>query len=54
MQECSVVTAPYYLRSRERGTIGVLGPTRMDYDRAVPAVGFFARTLTDTLSRLGH
>lgn len=52
MHECSVVTASYYIGTRERGTIGVVGPTRMDYDRAVPAVGFFARTLTQTLTRL--
>lgn len=51
MQECSMVTAPYYVGVRGRGTIGVVGPTRMDYDRAVPAVGFFARTLTHTLNR---
>jgi heat-inducible transcriptional repressor len=51
MQECSVVTASYFIGTRERGTIGVVGPTRMDYDRAVPAVNFFARTLTQTLSR---
>jgi heat-inducible transcriptional repressor len=52
MRECSVVTAPYFIGTHERGTIGVVGPTRMDYDRAVPAVGFFARGLTHTLSRL--
>lgn len=52
MQECSVVTAPYYIGTRERGTIGVVGPTRMDYDRALPAVGFFAHSLTQTLTRL--
>ena len=53
MHDCSVVTASYYIGTRERGTIGVVGPTRMDYDRAVPAVRFFARALTQTLSRLG-
>lgn len=52
MQECSVVTAPYFIGTRERGTIGVVGPTRMDYDRAIPAVGFFAQSLTETLTRL--
>lgn len=52
MRECSVVTAAYFIGTRERGTIGVVGPTRMDYDRAVPAVGFFARMLTQTLSGL--
>ena len=54
MHECSVVTASYFIGTRERGTIGVVGPTRMDYDRAVPAVGFFARALTQTLSHLGN
>jgi heat-inducible transcriptional repressor len=52
MQECSVVTASYYIGTQERGTIGVVGPTRMDYDRAVPAVNFFARSLSQTLTRL--
>ncbi len=54
MHECSVVSAPYFVGARERGTIGVVGPTRMDYDRAVPAVEFFARSLTRTLTCLGH
>lgn len=52
MRECSVVTAPYYLGTRLRGTIGVVGPTRMNYDRAVPAVNFFASTLSNTLTHL--
>ncbi|BDI31914.1 heat-inducible transcription repressor HrcA [Capsulimonas corticalis] len=52
MQECSVISAPYYIGTRERGAIGVLGPTRMDYDRAIPAVNYFARALSDTLTRL--
>jgi len=52
MHECSVVTAPYYVGTRLRGTIGVVGPTRMNYDRAVPAVNFFASTLSNTLTHL--
>ena len=52
MTECSVVTASYYVGTRKRGTIGVVGPTRMNYDRAVPAVGFFSHTLSRTLTRL--
>lgn len=52
MHECSVVTAPYYVGMRMRGTIGVVGPTRMNYDRAVPAVNFFASTLSSTLTHL--
>ncbi len=52
MTECSVVTASYYVGTRRRGTIGVVGPTRMNYDRAVPAVGFFSGALSRTLTRL--
>lgn len=52
MTECSVVSASYYVGTRKRGTLGVVGPTRMDYDRAVPAVSFFSRTLSRTLTRL--
>ncbi len=52
MSECSVVSASYYVGTRKRGTLGVVGPTRMDYDRAVPAVSFFSRTLSRTLTRL--
>ena len=52
LQECSVVTAYYYIGTRERGTLGVVGPTRMDYDRAVPAVSLMAKSLSDLLTRL--
>ncbi len=52
MRECSVVTAHYFIGSRERGTLGVVGPTRMDYDRAVPAVNLMARSLSELLTRL--
>jgi heat-inducible transcriptional repressor len=52
MRECSVVTAYYHVGTRERGTLGIVGPTRMDYDRAVPAVNWVARSLSDILTRL--
>lgn len=35
MKDCSIVTATYDLGDGMRGTIGVMGPTRMDYDRVV-------------------
>ena len=52
LRECSVVTAPYFLGTRERGTIGVVGPTRMNYDRTMPAVEFMAQTLSELLTHL--
>jgi len=52
MSEYSLVTSPYFVGGRESGSIGVLGPTRMDYPRAASAVGLMARTVGDLLTRL--
>nr|CAA9282155.1 Heat-inducible transcription repressor HrcA [uncultured Armatimonadetes bacterium] len=52
LQPYSVVSSPYFVGDRERGAIGVLGPTRMDYGRAAASVAFMARTLGDLLTRL--
>lgn len=35
MKDCSVVTANYALGDGLRGTIGIIGPKRMDYDKVV-------------------
>lgn len=35
MQDCSVVTATYELEEGMRGTIGIIGPKRMDYDKVI-------------------
>lgn len=52
MQDCSFVGARYRIGGRVAGTIGVLGPTRMDYRRAVSAVEFMARNLGELLTQL--
>ncbi|MEA2507408.1 MAG: heat-inducible transcriptional repressor [Actinomycetota bacterium] len=50
MQACSVVTAPYGTEDRTIGSLGVVGPTRMDYRRIIGAVrevaGNLGRMLT--------
>lgn len=51
MYECSIVTSPYRIGGRMGGFIGVVGPTRMRYDRAINAVGTMSRSLTSLLSR---
>jgi heat-inducible transcriptional repressor len=51
MADCSVVSSPYKIGSRTAGFIGVVGPTRMDYDRAVSAVGTMARSLSSLLTK---
>ena len=35
MQNCSVVTATYDLGGGMKGTVGVIGPKRMDYDKVI-------------------
>jgi heat-inducible transcriptional repressor len=52
MQECSVITTSYHINARPAGYIGVVGPTRMNYDRAAAAVGLMARNLSRVLSNL--
>lgn len=51
-QDLSFVCAKYKIAGRVAGTIGVVGPTRMDYRRAVAAVDFMARNLSDLLTTL--
>ena len=48
MKDCSVVTATYELGDGMKGTIGIIGPKRMDYDRVVSAL----KTLTTQLDKI--
>lgn len=50
--QCSVIATPYGTDSRTLGVIGVIGPTRMDYDRVIPVVQATARVLSSTLEKL--
>ncbi len=47
--ELSLVVAPYTDHGRVAGTIGVLGPTRMDYAKVMPLVDATAAALSDAL-----
>jgi heat-inducible transcriptional repressor len=53
MRNCAVVVAPYWLESTPAGAVGIVGPKRMHYERALAMVGFTARALGESLSRLG-
>ena len=48
MKDCSVVTANYELRDGVRGTIGIIGPKRMDYEKVVETLQTI-RTQLDTV-----
>jgi heat-inducible transcriptional repressor len=50
LDECSVVAAPYEVDGQVVGTIGVIGPTRMAYERVIPIVDITARLLASALS----
>ncbi len=50
LDECSVVTAPYEAEGGVVGTLAVIGPTRMAYERVIPIVDITARLLSGALS----
>ncbi len=50
LQGCSVVTAPYTVEGQVLGVLGVIGPTRMAYDRVIPVVEVTARLLAAALN----
>jgi len=50
LDDCSVVTAPYSVDDQVVGTIGVVGPTRMAYDRVIPVVDITARLISKVLA----
>jgi heat-inducible transcriptional repressor len=49
LDECSVVSAPYYVDGEVAGVLGVIGPTRMAYHRIIPLVSETARLLSQGL-----
>jgi heat-inducible transcriptional repressor len=51
LHDCSVVAAPYSVDERRTGTVGVLGPMRMDYTLALEMVATIARNLGQALAR---
>jgi len=53
-QDCSLVTASYELSGQIIGSVGVIGPTRMDYERVVAVVEGMACSLSALLSESGR
>ena len=47
MRDCSVVTATYDLGDGMKGTVGIIGPRRMDYERVVDVLSHIMRQLDD-------
>lgn len=53
MQFCTVITAPYGSGDTPIGSLGVVGPTRMDYSRTIAAVNEVSANLGRMLAQLG-
>jgi heat-inducible transcriptional repressor len=53
-EDLSVVTAPYGVDGEVVGTLGVIGPTRMAYDRVIPIVDITSRLLSNALTQASH
>ncbi|NEU31642.1 heat-inducible transcriptional repressor HrcA [bacterium LRH843] len=50
--QCSLITASYSIGGRHMGTIGILGPTRMEYQRVIGVVDSLSKDLTKLLTNL--
>ena len=49
LDDCSIVTSPYEADGQILGVLGVIGPTRMHYERVIPIVDITAKMLGTTL-----
>ncbi|WP_018130365.1 heat-inducible transcriptional repressor HrcA [Effusibacillus pohliae] len=52
LKDCSVITATYHIDGKVAGTVGVLGPTRMEYRRVIGVMQQLTELLSDLLTRL--
>jgi heat-inducible transcriptional repressor len=50
-EECSLITAPYEVNGEVAGVLGVVGPTRMPYDKVIPIVDMTARLVSAVLNQ---
>ena len=48
--DCSVITATYRVGNNTAGTMGIIGPTRMNYARVVSVMNYMGRAISDMLS----
>ncbi len=52
LDNCSIVTSPYEVDGRILGVLGVIGPTRMNYERIIPIVDITAKMLGSALNSI--
>lgn len=49
---CSIVTSSYKMGNRKVGVLGIIGPTRMDYEKVVPLVDYTGKVVSDFLTKM--
>jgi heat-inducible transcriptional repressor len=55
MRNCTLITAPYHFGSNEHpGTLGVVGPMRIEYSRIMAMVNYMARLIERRLNEEAH
>jgi heat-inducible transcriptional repressor len=52
MRECTLISRPYSIGNRHAGYLGVVGPTRMHYQRTISAVNFMSANLSSMLTSM--
>ncbi|MFZ5987117.1 MAG: heat-inducible transcriptional repressor HrcA [Bacillota bacterium] len=52
MKDCSLVTATYSLGNIVIGTIGVIGPTRMEYSKVLAAMSYMRKKINEEIDKL--
>jgi heat-inducible transcriptional repressor len=51
-ENLALISAPYMRHDLAQGSLGVLGPTRMHYERAITAVAYVAQLFSESLSKI--
>ena len=52
LEDLSLITANYRIRDNEKGSLGVLGPVRMNYSALIPLVDFLSRTIESVFEEM--
>ena len=50
LNDCSILTATYHVGDQSTGTLGIIGPTRMNYNRAISVLDFMGRAISEALT----
>ena len=51
IKNCSLITASYEIGGRKVGTIGIIGPTRMEYDKVVSLLSYISSNMDKLLEK---